>query len=212
MASHSFALDTILTPLLFKSHMAINLEKAARNIAANLVNIRKTKGLSQAKLGAISGLTRASVALIESGSSNPSLEALIKLSQCLQIPIDELIASPRAECRLIKAADIPVDRRSRHGVTLRKLLPDQIPATEIDELSLEPDAILTGTPHIQGTREYFTCIRGEVVIGVLGETYRLEKGDVLSFPGDKPHSYKNVGRSLAQGLSVVLFASEFSRS
>lgn len=190
--------------------MAILLNKAAKNIASNLSGIRRAKGLSQLKLAKISGITRASIALLESGSSNPSLEILLKLSQALQVSLDELISSPKAECRLVKAQDVPMDRRSKHGVTLRKLLPDRIPATEIDELALEPNAILTGAPHIQGTREYFTCIRGEVLVGVLGETFHLSKGDVLSFPGDQPHSYKNVGRSTAQGVSVVLFASEFS--
>jgi XRE family transcriptional regulator, regulator of sulfur utilization len=190
--------------------MVNGLDKAAANIASNLASIRGAKGLSQAKLSEISGVTRASIALLETGSSNPTLEILMKLSSALQISIDELISSPRAECLLIKSADVPVDRRSRKGVLLRKLLPDQIPATELDELVLEPGAVLTGSPHIQGTREYFTCLRGEVMIGVLGETYHIEKGDVLSFPGDKPHSYKNVGRTTAHGISVVLFASEFA--
>lgn len=190
--------------------MANSIDKASQNIATNLVGVRRTKGISQSQLAELSGLTRASIALIESGSSNPSLESLIKLSQCLRISIDELIASPRAECKLMRAKDIPIERRSRPGVELRKLLPDPIPATEIDELILQPDAILTGTPHVQGTREYFTCIKGEVNIGVLGDVHQLKKGDVLSFPGDKPHSYKNVGKSVAQGISVVLFASEFA--
>ena len=191
--------------------MAIKLEKAAQNIAKNLTGVRNRKGLSQAQLAKIADVKRTTIAAIESGSSNPTLEILLKLGQGLQISIDELISSPRAECKLIKAQDVPVDRRSKSGVQLRKLLPDKIPATELDELNLEPDAILTGTPHIEGTREYFTCIKGEFLIGVLGETYHLQKGDVLSFPGDKPHSYKNVGRSGAQGVSVVLFNSEYSR-
>jgi XRE family transcriptional regulator, regulator of sulfur utilization len=200
--------------------MVTGLNKAAANIASNLTSIRSAKGLSQAKLAEVSGVTRASIALLETGSSNPTLEILMKLSSALQVSIDELISSPRAECRLIRSKDVPVDRRSRNGVLLRKLLPDQIPATELDELVLEPGGILTGSPHIQGTREYFTCLRGEVLIftclrgeiliGVLGETYQLEKGDVLSFPGDKPHSYKNIGRGTAHGISVVLFASEFA--
>ncbi len=91
--------------------------------------------------------TRASVALLESGSSNPTLDVLLKISRGLKISIEELLASPRAECQLIKAIDVPVDRRSRNGVSLKKILPDKIPATEIDELLLEPDAILTGSPH-----------------------------------------------------------------
>jgi len=190
--------------------MANPLDKAGKNIALNLVGVRRAKGISQSQLARLSGLTRASIALMESGSSNPSLESLVKLSLCLRISIDELIASPKAECQLIKAQDIPAQRRLRSGVELRKLLPDPIPATEIDELTLAPNSTLTGSPHVQGTREYFTCLRGEIAIAVLGEVHRLETGDVLSFPGDKPHSYKNVGRSAAQGISVVLFASEFT--
>lgn len=65
---------------------------------------------------------------------------------------------------------------------------------------------MTGSPHVEGTREYFTCIGGQVTIGVLGELHHLEKGDVLSFPGDKPHSYKNSGRGTAIGVSVVFFS------
>jgi transcriptional regulator with XRE-family HTH domain len=182
-------------------------DKAAKNIAQNIAALRKRQGLSQLQLAKLAGTTRASIALLESGGANPTLDVLLKVTGGLKISVDELLSSPRAECRLIKAADVPVDKRSRHGVNLRKLLPDKIPATEMDELTLEPEAILTGSPHIEGTREYFTCMKGEVMIGVIGEKHFLSKGDVLSFPGDKPHSYKNIGKSTAQGISVVLFAS-----
>jgi len=187
--------------------MVTGLDKACGNIAKNLIALRKKRGFSQTQLANLAGTTRASITLLESGKSNPTLEILLKISQGLKISIEELISSPRAECKLIKASDVPLDRRSKNGVALRKLLPEKLPATEIDELILEPETLLTGTPHIEGTREYFTCIKGEFLIGVLGETYHLEKGDVLTFPGDKPHSYKNVGRTMAQGISVVLFTS-----
>jgi transcriptional regulator with XRE-family HTH domain len=186
--------------------MAIQKDKAGQNIAKNLVSIRKRKGLSQKVLAELSGTTRASIALLESGSANPTLDILLKISQGLMISIDELISAPRAECKHIKAADVPIDRRSKNGVTLRKLLPEKIPSTEMDELHLEPGATMTGSPHVEGTREYFTCISGQVLIGVLGEIHHLEKGDVLTFPGDKPHSYKNAGRTKAIGVSVVLFS------
>lgn len=178
----------------------------SRNLAQNLVQLRARKQLSQQALSGVLGLSRATLALLESGSANPTLEILTKLSHGLKISIDELISPPRADFKLIKAKDVPTDRRSRNGVTLRKLLPDKIPSTEMDELTLEPDAVLTGSPHVEGTREYFTCTRGQFMIAVLGETHILEKGDVLAFHGDKPHSYKNIGRATAQGVSVVLFS------
>jgi transcriptional regulator with XRE-family HTH domain len=186
--------------------MATQKDKAGQNIAKNLTALREKKGLSQANLAKLSQTTRASIALLESGSSNPTLDILLKISQGLKISIDELISSPRAECKLVKAANVPVDRRSRPGVLVRKLLVDKIPSTEMDELSLEPGAVMTGTPHVEGTREYFTCMQGQISVGVLGEVYVLEKGDVLNFPGDKPHSYKNSGRSNSVGVSVVFFS------
>jgi transcriptional regulator with XRE-family HTH domain len=188
--------------------MVTEIGKAARNIALNLAQLRKRQGLTQHQLARLAGMTRASIALLESGDANPTLEILLKLTQGLRISIEEILSSPRSEGRLIRAADVPIDRRSRPGVKLKKLLPDKLPSTEIDELSLEPEGILTGSPHVEGTREYFTCIRGQVTIGVLGEKFVLEKGDILSFPGDKPHSYKNSGKVAAQGISVVLFVSE----
>lgn len=181
-------------------------DKAAKNLAKNLIALRERKGLSQLALAKLSGTTRASIALLESGSGNPTLEILLKISQGLRISIDELISSPRAECKHIRAADVPIDHRSKNGVTLRKLLPDKIPSTEMDELYLDPGSTMTGAPHVEGTREYFTCISGQVSIGILGEIHHLESGDVLSFPGDKPHSYKNSGRTRAIGVSVVFFS------
>lgn len=188
--------------------MAILKDKAGQNIAKNLTALREKKGFSQVSLAKVSGTTRASIALLESGSSNPTLDILLKISQGLRISIDELISSPRAECKHVKASDVPLDRKSRNGIILRKLLPDKIPSTEMDELHLEPGAAMTGSPHVEGTREYFTCISGQISIGVLGEVHHLEKGDVLTFPGDKPHSYKNSGRTNAVGISVVFFSAE----
>jgi quercetin dioxygenase-like cupin family protein len=67
--------------------------------------------------------------------------------------------------------------------------------------------VMRGTPHLPGTREYFTCLDGKVTIIVAGERYDLGAGDVLAFPGNLPHSYKNAdGKRNARGVSVVVLA------
>ena len=185
--------------------MANPTDRSSKNLAENLHALRQKKNMSQLALAKAIGMSRATLALLESGSANPTLEILVNLGRGLRISVDELISAPRSDYKLVKAKDVPLDRRSRAGVSLRKLLPEKIPATEMDELTLEPDAVLTGTPHVEGTREFFTCTRGQVMIAVLGETHILDKGDVIAFPGDKPHSYKNLSRTTAQGISVVLF-------
>lgn len=183
--------------------MATLLNESSKNLAQNIVSLRKKLNLTQSRLAEISGATRASIALIESGSSNPTLDVLLKLSGALEVSINELMSAPRADCKLIMAKDVPV--KTKKGILIRKILPDKTGATDIDEMILEAGAVFPGTPHVEGTKEYFTCIEGEVTVTVLGQVYKLKAGDVLTFPGDKPHAYRNSGRSKARGFSVVLF-------
>ena len=185
--------------------MAILMDKVARNLSQNVISLRNKRRLSQASLAKLAGVKRSSVTVIESGSANPTLAMLMKLSLALQISIDELLSPPTVECKHILAKDVPIAKKSKNGVILRKLLPDKIPATEIDEINLEKGSVLIGVPHVEGTKEYFTCIYGKIIIRVLEHQYLLQKGDVLVFPGGMPHSYKNAGTKKAQGISVVFF-------
>lgn len=183
--------------------MLTPLNEISKNLAQNVTTLRKKRSLTQARLAELSGATRASIALIESGTSNPTMEVLIKLSRALQVSLDELMSSPRADCSLIPADKVPMGRPKK-GLSVRKILPENEGPAHIDDMFLEPGAGFAGTPHVEGTREFFTCIEGQFTIAVMGELFIVKKGDVLNFPGDKPHSYKNNGRSEARGFSVVL--------
>jgi len=48
------------------------------------------------------------------------------------------------------------------------LLPDPVPGLQFERLDLQPQALMIGTPHSKGTREYFTCTLGRMVIFVDG--------------------------------------------
>ena len=68
-------------------------------------------------------------------------------------------------------------------------------------------AVMAGTPHLPGTREYFSCLEGAVAIFVAGDRYDLAAGDVLAFPGNVAHSYRNPDAAApAMGISVVILA------
>ncbi len=185
--------------------MVISLDHFAKNLSLNVATLRKKRSLTQSKLAELSGATRASIALIESGSANPTMEVLVKISRALQVSLDELLSYPVADCALIAAADVPVEKKGKRGVEIRKILPDKKGSAGIDELRLESGAIFAGTPHVEGTREFFTCTEGEFTVTVLGKPFVVKAGDVLNFPGDKPHSYKNNSRKPSRGFSVILF-------
>jgi transcriptional regulator with XRE-family HTH domain len=179
-------------------------ESLSARLARNVRHLREARGLTQEQLARLAGLPRATWGLVESGTSNPTLAVLDKVANALQVPIEELTSTPHVAGRLHPRASLRV-RRQGDGA-IRQLLPDPIPGVLIDRMELPPGGRIPGVPHMPGTREYFTCERGSVVVAVAGAQWTVTPGDVLVFRGDQRHSYRNAGRDAAVGYSVVLLA------
>lgn len=185
---------------------ADDAERAGGNLARNLISLRHARSLTQDALAVASALPRSTIANLESGDANPSLGVLMKVAGALAVPIDELLAAPRAKVRKWSAEDIGSRRRGR-GVTERPLVPEPVPEEMMNVMDFAPGAVMGGTPHLPGTREYFTCLDGQVILYVAGDRHQLEAGDVLAFPGNLAHSYQNPDAERgARGVSVVVFA------
>jgi XRE family transcriptional regulator, regulator of sulfur utilization len=173
-------------------------------LAANVRQLRESRSLTQEQMAKLSGIPRATWGHLESGSANPTLSVLHKVAVALQVPLEELTASPRASCRYYPAASLPT--RKQGDVVLKKLLPDPIPGMLIDRMELPAGGRMTGVPHMPGTREYLTCESGTIDLAVAGERFSLGPGDVVVFRGDQRHSYSNSGTRPSVGYSVVMLA------
>ena len=177
----------------------------SRHLARNLATLRQVRGLTQDGLAKAAEVPRSTIANLESGDGNPSLTVLVKVARALSTSIDELTASPRAKVRRWSAKDVASHSRGR-GVTTRDLVPEPVPEEVMELMEFAPGAVMAGTPHLPGTREYFSCIEGEVTIFVAGERFDVAAGDVLGFPGNVPHSYRNTGKAAAVGVSIVVLS------
>lgn len=178
----------------------------SRHLARNLAALRQVRSLTQESLARSAGVPRSTIANLESGEGNPSLAVLLKVAEALSTSIDELVASPRAKVRRWAAQDVSSRSRGR-GVTTRPLVPEPVPEELMELMEFAPGAVMAGTPHLPGTREFFSCLQGRVTIFVAGERYELDAGDVLGFPGNVPHSYRNLDTTArALGVSIVVLA------
>jgi transcriptional regulator with XRE-family HTH domain len=178
----------------------------SKHLARNLAALRQVRSLTQEALARAAGVPRSTIANLESGDGNPSLVVLTKVADALATSIDELVASPRAKVRRWAAKDLASRNRGR-GVTTRALVPEPVPEELMELMEFAPEATLAGTPHLPGTREFFSCLQGRVTIFVAGERFDLDAGDVLGFPGNVPHSYRNVDATVhALGVSIVVLA------
>lgn len=178
------------------------LDRASMNLASNIKQLREARAFTQQKLAKLSNVPRPTIANLESGAANPTLSVLVKIAAALRVTIEELIGAPRSEARFYPAGKLPT--RQRGGGFVRKLLPDPIPAMQIDRIELPSGARIPGSAHAPGTREYLICESGDVELGTAGELYRLAAGDLIAFRADQKHSYANRGRRHAVAYSIVV--------
>jgi XRE family transcriptional regulator, regulator of sulfur utilization len=173
-------------------------------LGANVRQLRATRGRTQSDMATLSGLPRATWANLESGTGNPTLAVLHRVATALQVTIEELITPPRAAAQHYPKATLK--ERKAGGVTVRKLLPGDLPGTSVDRMEFSPGSRMTGVPHTPGTREVLSCESGRVHLVVSGEAFVLEAGDVVSFRGDQRHSYANPDTRPAIAYSTVILA------
>ena len=173
-------------------------------LAQNVLTLRQQRNISQQQLSTDAGIPRSTITHMESGEGNPSLNNLCKLATALNVSIEELLSRPRSACTLLRAADVPVLKRSGGKVQVHKLMPDKVRGIELDKIEITPHSSMGGKPHLRGTKEYLMTLQGAVTVAVAGDEYEVGAGDVLAFPGDQRHAYRNAGAEPALALSVVL--------
>ena len=106
-------------------YQTMGAEGLSDRIARSLRTLRDARGLTQEQVARLAGVPRATWANLEAGGGNPTLAVLHRVAQALQVPLDELIAEPRAACRFYPCDQLTEKRRG--DVRLRNLLPDPLP-------------------------------------------------------------------------------------
>lgn len=179
-------------------------DQVASNLADNISVLRKSRGLTQAQIAKTAGIPRPTWANVESGSANPTLQVLLKISSALQVSLEELLAARRPSAKLYRREELP--NRTRGKISVQKLLPEPLVGLDMERMVLPPGAGMKGVPHTPGTREYLTCEQGCIQLSESGELWRLEPGDVVVFRGDQNHGYRNPGSVPAVAYSVIALA------
>lgn len=70
--------------------------------------------------------------------------------------------------------------RARGQAVKTNLLGDSISELQFERVTIKPKGSMLGTPHSRGTKEYFTCAYGHMLVFVESQSYLLEKEDVFS--------------------------------
>lgn len=171
-------------------------------------NIRRHRDAHNQSLGDLSrstGLSKTSLARLEAGEGNPSLETLWRLAHAFGLTVGQLLEAPeRASARILAAGNGPVVESS-FGMRGRLLQTNtERHRTEVFELDLPAGAEFAGDAHEAGTGELVYCIEGSVRVGPPAQPLELNAGDTGYFDGSAPHIY-GAGRGGGRALLVMSY-------
>ena len=168
-------------------------------------NVRRLRTERQLSLGALaqrSGLAKQTLANLESGTGNPTIETLLAVSRALGVSATWLLAEWGSPVIVQRSGNATWEegRGSR-----RRRLDDIFGTGDVQSSLLELTAAAEPLPgQAPGTLLHAFVISGRVLAGTVDDQHRLAAGDFIRFPGDVPHVLGAVGATATVHLVTTV--------
>jgi transcriptional regulator with XRE-family HTH domain len=165
-----------------------------RAVAANVRALRLQAGLTLADLAAAAGLGKSTLAQLESGRANPSVETLWAIAAALEVPFARIVEEDRPSLRVVRARDVPAMRSEETPGWAGRLLSASHRRGSFDlyALDLEAGAVRHAEPHHAGVVEHLIVVVGRLRAGPQSGPVELGAGDLVTFAADVPHVYEAI--------------------
>lgn len=169
-----------------------SVDAFVKNVAANVRTLRAQAEMTLADLAAAAGLGKSTLAQLESGKGNPSVETLWAIAAALKVPFARIVEEVRPSLKVVRAADVPpMHSAETPGWAGRLLTASHGRGTfDLYALDLEQGAVRHADPHHPGVLEHLVVVVGRLRAGPANEPVLLEQGDMVTFAADVPHVYE----------------------
>ena len=167
------------------------VDTLVRAVAANVRALRLEAGLTLADLAAQAGLGKSTLAQLESGKANPSVETLWAIAAALRVSFARLVEQERPSLQVVRARDVPAMRSEETpGWTGRLLAASHRRGTfDLYAIDLDAGSVRHAEPHHAGVVEYMVVVEGRLRAGPQSGPVELGRGDLVTFAADVPHVY-----------------------
>jgi transcriptional regulator with XRE-family HTH domain len=158
------------------------------------MNLRALRGeLSVLELSRRSGVARNTIAALERGEGNPTIDTLYALTDALGVTLSELLEPPVSD-----GAAVAVVRSGGgtfvEGAALDAYLLERIERPgllgELYAIRFLPGAARAAPPHPFGVEERLHIFTGRVRVGPVTDPVELGPGDYARYSGSVPHIYE----------------------
>jgi XRE family transcriptional regulator, regulator of sulfur utilization len=191
-----------------KPNINLTLPPAPPEVGATLQRMRLERGLTLEDLSRTAGVSKSMLSQIEREKANPTIAVAWRLANALGVSIAELLSAetPKDELiRVLEPHETPTLTGDHAGYILKILGPLELAGRyEWYELVLAPGGALVSNPHDPGATEHLTLLHGSVELEVEGNKKKLKLGATARYEADRSHAIRNVGKTEAKALMVVI--------
>jgi transcriptional regulator with XRE-family HTH domain len=167
------------------------MDDSVKTIAANVRRLRAARGLSAAALARASGVARATLAELEAGRGNPTVETLYGLASVLGVTLADLLVEAEAPAvQVVRACEGPHVSGPVLEARLLRQAPVDRARVEVYELRVLPGRPRRADPHPPGVTEQLLVHTGRLRVGPEQEPVELGPGDFVAFDGSVAHVYE----------------------
>jgi len=171
---------------------------------------RINKKISLAELSDRSGVSKGMLSQVENGTVNPTIATAWKIANALGFTLHELFGEEKKtkEFDIIRREEAYMFEEESGQCKIYVLSPPQMAEVlELYWIELKKDASLDSDPHISGTFEFATVIKGSVEITSGSTTKKAGQGDTARYRADIDHCIKNT----AEGNTDLYLVVDFSK-
>ncbi len=162
-------------------------------VAHNLRRIRVRRGLGLTQLASRAGMAKGTLSKLESGSTNPTVSTLHRLSAALDVPLADLVTADETPAVDVVRAGEGLDLADSSMGTAR-LVKSTVHAgvvMEIHDMTFAPGQRVNSATHGAGSWEHVLVLEGTIEVGPLETPVELRAGDYAVYAADRPHEWHN---------------------
>jgi transcriptional regulator with XRE-family HTH domain len=159
-------------------------------VGARLRSLRRERGLTIEQVAGATSLTKGFISQLERDTTTPSLSSLARICDALGVRMGDVFleAAPDLVRLIRKDERRAVEWNPNHFL----LSPPQESRLQAIESHIPPGAGAGDEAYsFPGDVEFVYVMAGVLELRVGEETYRLEQGDVLTYPLREPHTWSN---------------------
>jgi transcriptional regulator with XRE-family HTH domain len=177
-------------------------------LGRNVRRIRQERQLSLGALAERTGLAKQTLANLESGQGNPTVQTLLAVARALSVGVNWLVTDWGSPVLVRRGGDAAW---TAEGAGRRRLLDSIYGTGQVDTALLD----LTATRHVAdalppGTLHHAYVMSGAVLAGPVDDLHELAPGDFIRFAGDVPHVLRAVsGTAVAHVVTTVPRVQQF---